>query len=63
MVAAYSCNGRFYSKEALSVWTNLGKYIVVRLVMPLKYKDGHKMHYASKQTTFLRVSFETYYEG
>ena len=24
-------NGRFYTKDALSVWTNLGKYFVVRL--------------------------------
>ena len=23
--------GRFYTKDALSVWTNLGKYFVVRL--------------------------------
>ena len=26
-----SDNGRFYTKDALSVWTNLGKYFVVRL--------------------------------
>ena len=26
-------NGRFYTKDALSVWTNLGKHFVVRLVM------------------------------
>ena len=24
-------NGRFYTKDALSVWTNLGKYFVVLL--------------------------------
>ena len=24
----------------------MGKHFVVRLVMRLKYKDGHKMHYA-----------------
>ena len=24
-------NGRFYTKDVLSVWTNLGKYFVVRL--------------------------------
>ena len=24
-------NDRFYTKDALSVWTNLGKYFVVRL--------------------------------
>ena len=38
--------GRFYSTVALSVWTNLGKHFVVRMVMRLKYKDGHKTHYA-----------------
>ena len=27
----YSFNGRFYTKDALSVWTNLGKCFVVRL--------------------------------
>jgi len=32
----------FYTKEALSVWTNLGKHFVVRLVTHLKYKDWHK---------------------
>ena len=26
-----SYNGRFYTKDALSVWTNLGKCFVVRL--------------------------------
>ena len=63
MVTAYSCNGRFYSKDALSVWTNLGKYFVVGLVMRLKYKDGNKTHYASRQTTCRNGSFKTYYEG
>ena len=28
-------NGRSYSKDALSVWTNLSKHVVVRLVMRL----------------------------
>ena len=28
-------NGRFYTNDALSVWKNLGKYFVVRLVMRL----------------------------
>ena len=45
-------NGRFYTKDALTVWTNLGKHFVVRLVLRLKYKDGHKTHYAPRQTTF-----------
>ena len=44
--------GRFYTKDALSVWTNLGQHFVVRLVMRLKYKDAHKTHYVSKRTTF-----------
>ena len=45
-------NGRFYTKDALTVWTNLGKHFVVRLVLRLKYKDEHKTRYASRQTTF-----------
>ena len=54
---------RFYTKaHALSVWTNLGKHFVARLVMRLKYKVGHKMHYASGRTTFRSASFKTYYE-
>ena len=56
-------NWLFYTKDALSVWTNLGKYFVVRLVLCLKYKDGHKTHYASRLTTFRSASFKTYYEG
>ena len=31
--------------------------------MRLKYKDGHKTHYASRLTTFRSASFKTYYEG
>ena len=30
-------NGRFYTKDALTVWTNLGKHFVVRLVLRPKY--------------------------
>ena len=30
-----TANGCFYTKDALSVWTNLGKHFVVRLVMRL----------------------------
>ena len=55
--------GRFYTKDALSVWTNLDKHFVVRMVLRLKYKDGHKTHYASRLTTFRSASFKTYYEG
>ena len=32
------------------------------LYMRLRYKDGHKAHYASRQTTFRNASFKTYYE-
>ena len=38
------------TKDALFVWTNLGKYLVARLVTRLKHKDGHKKHYASRRT-------------
>ena len=55
--------GRFYTKDALSVQTNLGKHFVVRLVMRLKYKDGHKTHYESRRNTFRSASFKTYFEG
>ena len=55
-------NGRFYTKDALSMWTNLGKRFVVRLDMRLKYKDGHKTH-VSRRATFLSASFKTYYKG
>ena len=43
----YVYTGRFYTTVALSVWANLGKHLVVRMVLRLKYKDGHKTHYAS----------------
>ena len=49
--------------DALSVWTNLGKHFVVRLVMNLWYKDGHKTHYASRRATFRSASYKTYFEG
>ena len=35
----------------------LGQTFVARLVMRLKYKDGHKTDYASGRT-FLEISFE-----
>ena len=31
--------------------------------MRLKYKDGHKTHYASRRTTFRSTLFKTYFEG
>ena len=40
----YVYTGRFYTTVALSVWTNLGKHFVVRLVMRPKYKDRYKTH-------------------
>ena len=54
---------RFYTKDELSVWTNLGKHFVVRLVMRLKCKDGRETHYASRRTTFRSASFNTYFKG
>ena len=50
-------NGRFYTKE------ELGQTFVVRLVMRLYNKDGHKTHYESRRTTFHSASFKTYFEG
>ena len=55
----HSNNGRFYTTVSLSVWTNLGKHFVVRLVMRLWYEDQHKTHYASGRTTFRSASFKT----
>lgn len=41
-----SDHGRFFfTKDALSVWTELGQTFVVRLVMRLKNKDNHNTHY------------------
>ena len=51
LVHAVVVIGRFYTKDALSVWTNLDKYFVVRL------------GYASRRTTFRSASFKTYFEG
>ena len=59
----YTYTGRFYTKDALSVWTNLGKHFVVPLAMRLYYKDEHKTHYASRRTTFRSASFKMYFEG
>ena len=49
MLTPFVCvyTGRFYTTVALSVWANLGKHLVVRMVLRLKYKDGYKTHYAS----------------
>ena len=57
----YAENGRFYTRGRIirPVFIlqshyirldELGQTIVVRLVMRLKYKDGHKTHYASGRT-------------
>ena len=46
----------FYKKDALSVWTNLGKHFEVRLVMRLNYKDGHKTPYASRTNYLVCLS-------
>ena len=56
--------GRFYTKDADIIRLDeLGKHFVVRLVIRLKYKDGHKTHYAYRRTTFRSASFKTYFEG
>ena len=46
----------FCTKDALSFWTNLNKYFVVRLVMRLKYKDGRKTHYRLRLPFVVRRS-------
>ena len=57
-------NGRFYTTDAFSDYTN--KQFVFRLVLCLRYTDtdGYKMHCVSRPTsTFRSGSFKTYYEG
>ena len=39
---------RFYIKDVFIRLDELGQTFVVRLVMRLQYKDGHKTHYPSK---------------
>ena len=56
-------NGRFYTRGRIIRLDELGQHFVVRLVMRLNYKDGHKTHFASRPTTFRSASFKTYFEG
>ena len=53
MIGDEMMNGRFYTRGRNIRLDELGQTFVVRLVMRLKYKDGHKTHYASGRT-FLR---------
>ena len=53
--------GRIYTRDTLSVWTNLDTF-VVRLVMRLQYKDGHKTSYASRRTILGYASWTTHCE-
>ena len=46
-------NDRFHTRGLIIRLDELGQTFVVRLVMRLKYKDGHKTHYAFGRT-FLR---------
>ena len=39
----------------------LGQGFIIRLIMRLQYKDGHKTHYASGQTMFGYSSEQTHY--
>ena len=41
----------FYAKDALSVWTNLGKHLLFSWLYVSSIKDGHT-YYASGQTLF-----------
>ena len=45
----------FILEDALD---ELGQTFVVRLVMRLKYKDGHKTYYASRRTISRFASFK-----
>ena len=56
-------NWLFLYKGCIIRLDELGQIFVVRLVLCLKYKDGHKTHYASRLTTLRSASFKTYYEG
>ena len=41
--------GRFYTRGRIMRLDELGQTFVIRLVIRLKYKDGHKTHYPSRR--------------
>ena len=53
MIGDEMMNGRFYTRGRNIRLDELGQTFVVRLVMRLKHKDGHKTYYAFGRT-FLR---------
>ena len=75
-LAMYFKMAVFILEDALSVHTDnasmavlilkrldeLGQTFVVRLVMLLKYKDGHKTHHVSARTFLRNTSETTHYE-
>ena len=52
-----------FASNLLTVRTNFGKQFEVHLFMRLEYKDGRKMHYASRRTTFRGASKEYLTKG
>ena len=73
MLRSMVANGRFYTRDALSVQKDnasspflyqrhiirlkgLGQTFVVRLIMRLRHKDGHKTHYTSRRTVLRNAS-------
>ena len=50
-------NGRLDTRGRIIPLDELGQTFVVRRVIRLKYKDGHKTHYPSGQTIFCSAAF------
>ncbi len=51
-----------YTREVLPVWSSFGRHFVVRLVMCLLYKSGHKMRNTPRRATFRNSSFKTHFQ-
>ena len=45
------------------LFNELGQTLLLRLVMRLLYKDGHKTYYASRPTISRSASFKANFEG
>ena len=62
MIEDEMMNGRFYTRGRIIHLDELGQTFVGRLVMSLKYKDGHKTYYAFGRTFLRNTSWTTHYE-
>ena len=55
--------GRFYTTVRIIHLDELGPKFVLRLVIRLWYKDGHKTHFPSRRTIFQSGSLKTHNQG